>query len=386
MSEDTRRDAFAVDSDADSDEDLPAGIPIIRQWVSLPKASTDVRVGSGAIDAMGEVLRRPAVQSRPAALVVEEGAEEALAEDVRRQLTDAGCLVTCIDIPAQRTLAAASALAAKLAGARVTSDDIVCAVGSVDVLSLAAAVAHEWCGGTTLVAVPTDAAAAAWATITPRGLDVDGVPELIWTPGYARNCFVDLDRIECDPATEPVRFARALMAITAVADNERSFTALFDRANALAVGDLAEFAQQIVDMLKSRGRLSASTSIAVRQSLTYGETFLRAMRPLVPADVPDSAVLADAMRFTSRISCGQENLSVDDVLAIDELLTRLDLGQIAGHIEPEQMIAALKADRFRYSSRFLLGLPRALGRVRLANVEDDLLAEHTKMFCATREA
>ena len=340
MSEDTRRDAFAVDSDADSDEDLPAGIPIIRQWVSLPKASTDVRVGSGAIDAMGEVLRRPAVQSRPAALVVEEGAEEALAEDVRRQLTDAGCLVTCIDIPAQRTLAAASALAAKLAGARVTSDDIVCAVGSVDVLSLAAAVAHEWCGGTTLVAVPTDAAAAAWATITPRGLDVDGVPELIWTPGYARNCF----------------------------------------------GDLAEFAQQMVDMLKSRGRLSASTSIAVRQSLTYGETFLRAMRPLVPADVPDSAVLADAMRFTSRISCGQENLSVDDVLAIDELLTRLDLGQIAGHIEPEQMIAALKADRFRYSSRFLLGLPRALGRVRLANVEDDLLAEHTKMFCATREA
>ncbi|MCP6082705.1 hypothetical protein NL341_27285, partial [Klebsiella pneumoniae] len=86
----------------------------------------------------------------------------------------------------------------------------------------------------------------------------------------------------------------------------------------------------------------------------------------------------DAMRFTSRISCGQENLSVDDVLSIDELLTRLDLGQISGHIDPGQMIAALKADRFRYSSRFLLGMPRALGRVRLGNIEDDLLAEHVK--------
>ena len=376
-----------TDSDADAVEEPPLVIPVVRQWVSLAKGSCDVRVGSDTVGLMGGVLRGAAGHTRGCALVVQAGTDEALVEDVRRQLTDPLSHVTRIDIPAAtRTLAAASGLAVRIAQAEITSDDLICAIGGTDALSLVAAVAHEWCGGTSLAAVPTDVRAAALAVVTPRGLDVDGVPQLVWTPGYAKHCFIDLDRLGVDASDEDVRFARALMAITALEDNERSFSALWDRANDIAKGDLVQFAQQVVDMLKSRGRLSASTSIAVRQSLTYGETFLRAVRTLVDGTVPDSAILADAMRFTSRISCGQGNLSVDDVLAIDELLQRLDLGQVAYHIEPADLVAALKADRFRRSSRFLLGMPRALGRVRLANVEDDLLAEHARAFCATREA
>ena len=45
------------------------------------------------------------------------------------------------------------------------------------------------------------------------------------------------------------------------------------------------------------------------------------------------------------------------------------------------MIAALKAISFERSSRFLLGLPRSLGRVRLANVDEDLLKEHVSAWC-----
>ena len=50
------------------------------------------------------------------------------------------------------------------------------------------------------------------------------------------------------------------------------------------------------------------------------------------------------------------------------------------------IIAAIKAERFEKTNRFLLGLPRSLGRVRLAAVSDELIAEHVAAWCASREA
>ena len=67
-----------------------------------------------------------------------------------------------------------------------------------------------------------------------------------------------------------------------------------------------------------------------------------------------------------------------------ELLERLGVGTTEVPVDPEELTRALRAERFRRSRRFMLALPRSLGRVRLAIVEDDLLAEHVAAWCASR--
>jgi hypothetical protein len=78
--------------------------------------------------------------------------------------------------------------------------------------------------------------------------------------------------------------------------------------------------------------------------------------------------------------------AVDDVLAQDELLEMLELPMAQVSIAPDALIETIRQERFKRSNRFLLGLPRKLGRVRLAAVTDELIAEHVAAWCASRES
>ena len=190
--------------------------------------------------------------------------------------------------------------------------------------------------------------------------------------------------VDATRTDEAALLARALFVTSAMADSDKSFGRLFDRANDIAALDRATICDQMVDCMKSRGKVISSTSVAVRQSIGYGTTFVRALRPLVGEGVPSSTLLAEAMRFSARLSVAQGGLSVDDMLTQDELLDRLGLGYVECAVDPTAMAAALKAERFRRSNKFMLELPRSLGRVRLAAVEDDQLAEHTAAWCSSR--
>ena len=113
--------------------------------------------------------------------------------------------------------------------------------------------------------------------------------------------------------------------------------------------------EQLADTVKSRGKVISSTSIAVRQSLTFGTTFLRGMRDLIAPEVPDGLIIAEGVRFQSRIACGLEFLKVDDVLTSDELLDLLALDPITCDVDPQAMVDALKAEPGRYTAAIHIG-------------------------------
>jgi 3-dehydroquinate synthetase len=360
----------------------------IRQWVSLARGSCNLRVGHDAIELLGPVVKGASSTRRFCVLAVQEGTDEDVAERVRRQLTDVGCDVERIALPAEgacRTLDEARALFDVLAARAVTGDDLLCAIGRVDALSLVAHVASSWCDGMELCGVPLDLSSSLIASITPRGIDVAGKRELIAVKGHAKSFFVDLALMDLDPEAEDARLARAIMAQSALIDSEKAFSTLWDRANDLRAGDASALAEQMVDTLKSRGRVVASSAISLRQSIDCGVSFVRAMRTLAPG-VAESCLVGESLRFVSRLSAGKEQLAIDDVLAIDELLERLGIGSAICDVDPNEMFAALKAEHFLRSRRFMLGLPRALGRVRLATVEDELLREHTQAWCAVHRS
>lgn len=357
-----------------------------RQWVSLPGGSCDVRMGTALLDEASPIFKGAVGKPRASVLVAEEGTDAQALELLRRQLMDAGFTVAESTVPADaaaRTLSAAEWLLSAFGAEGITADDLVVAVGGADALSLVSWACAQWYAGVPLVMVPTSQTALVEAPITPRGLDVAGRPDALRVRTAAKHVLFDMGFGLREGTDEDALMARVLMVVTAMCDSEAAFSRLWDHAEDICAGDPLALCEQLQDTVKLRGKILSSTALALRQSLTYGESFARALERLVEGIAPSTA-RAEALRFQARLSAGEGMFEVDDVLAQDELLENLELPLLAANIAPQELITAVREERFARSNRFLLGLPRKLGRVRLAAVTDELIAEHVEAWCASR--
>lgn len=357
----------------------------VRQWVTLRGSSMDARVGKGLLSSVAHDLRSAVGRPHGCALVHEAGVPADALEDLRRDLLTEGFSVTPCEAPeGPCDLGTVARMDALLADAGITSDDFVVAVGGEGVLAVVSFACASWCGGVSLAVVPTDLTAAIRGGVTPRPLDLPDLPRMVFQDGSARFEIVDVELTGFDPSAEDALLAFALMVSSAMGDSDKAFGRLWDAADDLAAGDEAALVTQLGDTLRSRGRIVSSTALAVRQSISYGQDFATALASVVGAGVPASALLADGMRFASRLAVAQDLLSVDDMFAQDEVLERLGVGTTCVPVDPVRLADALRAERFRRTRRFMMALPRSLGRVRLSAIDDELLAEHAAAWCAAR--
>ncbi len=366
-------------------EPEPIKVTRQRQWVTLRGTSMDTRVGAGLLADMAHDIRSIVGRPKACAIAFEKDAPADCVETLRRGLTDQGFFVHLIDLKAEDepTVEDAVALMGSLVEAGITSDDLVVAVGDHAALSVAAFVCPVWCAGVPLVEVPLTLRAAILSGATPRALSVAGHPALAGSDAQTRLCICDLDLVcAADNPADDVLLARALMAATAMCDCEKAVSRLWDRVEDIVSGDPNVLVEQLAETIKSRGKVVASSSLAIRQSIGYGQVVFSAARGLLPAEVPDSVILADALRFSARLSVAMEDLDIDDMFTQDELLENLGLGSFEAAIDADALVDAVRAECFARSNRMMLPLPRALGRVRLAAVDDDLLREHAAAWCA----
>lgn len=348
-----------------------------------------MRLGTGVIEEASTVLKGAVGKPRAAMLATSSDVPADLAERLRRQLTDAGFEVSqasALREDQARTLASSAQLMEELAAAGITSDDLVVCIGDANVLSLASYVCAQWCGTTPLVMIPTGLTALLEATVTPRGIDVGGRSRILTLRPSVKHVLFDTDIALDDAGAEDVLMARVLMVVTAMCDSEQAFSRLWDRTDDMLAGDREAICEQLRDTLKTRGKVMSSTALALRQSLSYGEAFAAALQRLLGDAVAPSTARAEALRFQARLSAGEGHFEIDDVLAQDELLDRLGLPMLSATIDPDALIAAVREERYVRSNRFLLGMPRKLGRVRLAAVNDELISEHVAAWCGSRNA
>lgn len=358
---------------------------VIRQTIPLPGCSCDIRLGKGAITQLGREARVLVGHPKRAAVLFVEGVAPELCEQVRRELRDAGFTTADIVVGTGRNFSLCASVMAQLSDAGITQDDCIVAVGTTDTLSVASFVSSSWCTGTSLIAVPSDPLAVALALSTPCALDVDGKTErMVSARSWARLAFCDMDYISLEPSAE-LEAATAIAAQTAVCDNTDAFTHLASRAQALAERNYDAWCEQLLETARCRGRIISSTAIAVRQGLLYGEFFAEAMRSLFDG-VPDGILLAEGLRVDARLAVGAAEGEVDFVFAQDALLAQLGLGEVACDVEPAELIDAIKQVCYTRSNRFMLPLPQKQGRVRLTNVDEQILNEHLAAWCEARRA
>jgi len=360
----------------------------LRQWVSVRGGSFDLRLGTSVLDEAGTLLKAAVGRPLGCALVCDERVDTDVRELLRRNLTDQLFSVTVVvwDAAEGRTLAAAGRLCAELAGAGVTADDLVVAVGADDLLAVVSFVCGAWCGGVSLASVPVGEAALLRSTVMPRGLGAAGLDEALAVAPASKYVLFDTEACRSfAPGGEhpaPSHEARALMAATAMATSEKSFEMLYDAAADLLAGDAEVRDQLLSDTLRSRGQLVSSTSAAVRQSAGYGEAFARALVRVTCGAVDAGVALAEALRFSGRLAAGVGQLTMESVLFQDDLLKRLGLPFAARAVDERELCDALTRELLGRSRRMVMPLATALGRVRPTRVEAALLEEHVGAWCA----
>lgn len=355
-----------------------------RQWVPVAGGSCDVRLGYGALDQASTIARDSVGRPRKAMVVALSSSSEDVRELVRRQLVHAGFEVCWHLLPngSVCNMEQAMLLFEDLAQEQMTGEDLCCAAGDSDVLSMVAYVCGSWCGGMPYVAVPTDEVALLEGVITPRALDVAGRRYMVSVQPSAQHALLDLELGMAEAGSEESLHANALMASTAMASSERIFSDLWDHADELAKGDEEVRLTQLLATAKQRGLTASSTAAAIRMSLDYGQSFCHALARVAKDDVARSVRLAEGMRFCARIAVALDKLSIDDMLAQDELLQSLGVGSAVCDVDAQELADALLQEHYSHTNRFMLLVPFGIGRVRLATVPKELLMEHAQAWCS----
>lgn len=373
----------------------------VRQSIMLPEASCDLRIGVDALYNMGREMRLLVGVTKRAALICSANVSDDLAEELRRQIADTGfrCAEARLapdisDTPP--TLDTACEIMRFLSDEHITADDILVFAGAEKLASIASYVSNSWCAGTEYVFVPTSMLAAIEGITTPAPLSASAaaswsgasgassaMPALISTNARPRMAFCDVNYLNLTQG-EQYQTALVYMVSTALCDNSDGFSRLAERVDAIASHDQETLLDQLVDTIKSRGYIEASSSVAVRQANTYGMLFELAFDQLFEG-VPRALKRAEGLRISARLAVGLGEGDIDLVYGQDAALQTLGIGQIACDISADELIGALKRVSFARANRFVLPLPLAEGRVRYTAVPDELLQEHLQAWCASRK-
>ena len=380
----------------------PVPAPVVRrQSVVMRTGSCDMRVGTGALDQLGNAARIAAGQPSRALLVSGDDIDAELTERCSRLLKDAGFAVSLTSVPAgrvARSIGNVTALYQGLASEHVTADDPIVVVGDADVISLAIFAGATWHTGCPVVAVAT-LDAVTDVTVTPRPIDAPAAPDMLVARGNARFMIADPSVFVSGDLTNSELMGRVVMVAGAVSAGENSFNELAVRADGVIAAAEDTLVAAILDITKSRARVVSSSALAMRQGILYGQAIGRALERAVESQHPDAArylvdenpgsarLFAEGLRIAARLAAAKQapdDKLVDFVFTQDGLLEKLGLSEVACVIEPQALLDCLKAEEFSRSNRFMLALPLGFGRVRLTSVPDEMLLEHLSGWCKSR--
>lgn len=364
-------------------------VTVRRLLLNFGSRSVDFRVGADALTETSKCAKAIVTVPRRALLVMGEGA---LDEDQKTELThgliDAGFALTEYPIAPQvaTSFEQVEPLLNACAHAGICSDDLVVGVGPAPVLALASLVSRLWCGGTggvQLLQVPTtlDAMVTAATAASPMTTsDTRGFVELRPEPNMVL-CDISLLR---NADADARAGGYVLLTQAHFVDSRRSWDRFTEDAPRIAAGEDLMLLQALSTSQTARRLVISSANPSSRHALEFGETTARTLRRLLGDEPNWWQLLAEGMRFESRLAVEACGFSADDMFAIDDRLADLGIEELGFTIDPATFVQALREEQAHRSNRQLIALPKMVGTVRLTTVEDDLLQRHAEAYLAMR--
>ncbi len=348
--------------------------------------TTDFRLGSEVFDELPSMFKHVVGQPKRAVFVAQAQTDADQRETVRRSLVDTGFAVTeavWTDEECAPALASAERLFAVLGSVGATADDVLVAFGEADLLSVATFCARTWCGGMASVLMPTTLDAQVTCATGMQALDVPAAPAMV-------SLEVAPSLVVCDLALaragspESVKLGYVHIVASAFAGSKNAWDRLGRSLPHLADPAANALGDEVCGAQTARRDVSKASSPSARAALNYGTVTARALRACLGEEVPAYALLAEGLRFESRLATAAAGLDVETVFEQDDRLEALGIEELPFSLAVDAFVDALKAAQFTRSNRFLLSLPKKPGMVRLASVEDDLLREHAEAYLASR--
>lgn len=359
---------------------------IKRQLLTINQRSVDVRIGAGALDELSSLVGGVVGKPRRALVVVRDDLSADVLQKAERGLIDAGFSVERARFAAGedvRALACAERLLEGLAASGITEDDLVLALGDTALCSLAAFCAKIWCGGCACALVPTgfDGMVTLATEMAPLG---DGaLAGMVSLPPQPSMVVCDLAFLP-GMDTDLRRAGYVRMVGAALSDGKRFWEALTERAGELVSDDADALTDLLLSTMIARRNIVKAANPAARRALAYGTVTASALRACLGRDVPDYALLAEGMRFEARLAVDACRLDPKVVFAEDDLLWDLGIEDLGFGLDACRLVDAIRAEQARRSNRTMLALPRQVGSIRLAAVDDELLLRHAEAYCASR--
>ena len=357
-----------------------------RQLINFSHMSVDYRVGPHAFEELSPLFVG-CVGKPVRALVVSGDSDRArYGEQVERALTDGGfdvswCLLADNENPA--TVACSLHVLDALGASGITADDIVIALGGADVCGAVCWACLGWCGGTQAVLLPTtfDAMVTVACEMHPLKTSAGGGSVSMRPEPSLVVC--DLDMLD-GLSAEDKRLGYLQILLSMFVDSRRKWDEFGDMIPDLIAGSEPTVIQALCSSQAARKDIVMAPHPAARAALSFGVTTARALRYCLGTDIPWYRLLAEGVRFESRLAVDVADFEVDDLFELDDRLEDLGIDELPFTLDVDAFLDALRYERYAQSNRFMLAVPACVGGVRLSSVDDEVLLRHARAYLDSR--
>ena len=357
-----------------------------RQLINFSHMSVDYRVGPHAFEELSPLFKGCVGRPVRALVVADESDRSRYGVYVERALTDAGFSLSWHMISNEEDPASVSSavhILETLGAAGITTDDIVIALGDADTCGAVCWACRSWCGGTQAVLLPTtfDAMVTVSCEMVPlKTLQGAGSVSLRPEPSLV---VCDLD-VLASSTVEEKRLGNLLILLSMFVDSRRKWDEFGDMIPDLIAGVEPTVIQALCFSQSARKDIVMAPHPAARAALSFGVTTALALRRCLGPDVPWYRLLAEGVRFESRLAVDVADFEVDDLFELDDRLEDLGIDELPFVLEVDEFIEALRSVRQAISNRFMLPVPACVGGVRLSTVDDDVLLRHAQAYLTSR--
>lgn len=359
---------------------------IRRQLINFGSRSTDFRVGAGVLEQLGKMVKCLVATPKRAVIVTDASLAESAGLEVSRTLIDAGFTVRDLSLPAGENVATldyAVQLFDALDSCDITRDDVIIGLGGMGVCSLVGFCARSWCGETPYALVPTSLDAMTVCATSSLPLDTRSSSQMVSVEPRAALVACDLDLVHTSPRDDLMN-GYVMLCASAFIDSRRQW----DRFEGMVDGILENAEVPMVDALcmaqTARAAVINAANPSARNALEFGATTARALRLCLGDSVPAYRLLAEGMRFEARLAVDAFGFDIDDVFALDDRLDEFGVDELPFEVGYDEFLSSLRESRFKRSNRFMFSLPRHVGTVRYATVDDGDLERHARAYLASR--